>query len=494
QFAERQKATNRKVVLCHGTFDLLHIGHIRHLNAAKKHGDVLVVTLTADRHVKKGPGRPVFNESLRAENLAALECVDGVAVVDDVTALPAIEAIRPDVYGKGVEYAHSANDVTGNIDREAEAVRAYGGHIAFTDDITFSSSNLLNEHFSVFPPPVKAYLERLAQKYQANVVHEQLNSLKSLKVCVVGDAIIDEYVTTEILGQTGKGNIMAVKRMHAERFAGGSLAVANHLAGFANEVTLVAGLGTGEDFEPFIHSKLKPNVSAHFFHRTDVPTVVKTRFVDADVHKLFEVYAYEDHPMPSEIENEICSWLGSHLPEFDVVVVPDFGNGFISNGITQSLCAHSRFLAVNTQVNSGNRGFHSVNRYRRADFVSLNEPELRLALHNRHDSVDWVATRVADGLQARYLAVTRGTKGLMLLDRIQDNLIEVPALSFKVIDRIGAGDAFLSLAALCLGGGLESDLAAFVGSAAAAIDVQIVCNRASVESSDLYKYVTTLLK
>jgi rfaE bifunctional protein nucleotidyltransferase chain/domain len=492
--AEQLRENGQKVVLCHGTFDLLHIGHIRHLGAARKHGDALLVTLTADAFVKKGPGRPVFNEHLRAENLAALECVDGVAIVHDITALPAILAVRPAVYAKGIEYASSSNDVTGNIEREREAVAQSGGIIAFTDDITFSSSQLLNGHFPVFPPAVKTFLERFSQAHQAQELHERLSSLASLKVCVVGDAIIDEYVTTDPLGQTGKGNIMAVRRLSSERFAGGSLAVANHVAGFVQSVTLVAGLGTGEDFEPFIRQKLKPQVEPCFFHRDDAPTLVKTRFVDSDIHKLFEVYTYEDHPMPCAFEQKVCAWLQQNLATFDLVIVPDFGNGFLSDAIAQSLSRHANFLAVNTQVNSGNRGFHSVTRYPHADFVSLNEPELRLALHNRHDALPWVASQVARRIGARFLAVTQGSKGVLLLDSVLECQYAIPALSFKVVDRIGAGDAFLALSSLALAGGLEGEVAAFIGSVAAAIDVQIVCNRESVSRSDLLKYIVTLLK
>jgi len=187
-------------------------------------------------------------------------------------------------------------------------------------------------------------------------------------------------------------------------------------------------------------------------------------------------------------------WLGRHIADYDIVVVPDFGNGFISTGVIKVLCDRARYLAVNTQVNSGNRGFHVIHRYPRADFVSLNEPEVRLAAHNRHDPIEAVATTVSDRVHAKHFAVTRGTKGAIMLDRVKGMVHTVPALSTKVVDRIGAGDAFLSIAGLCLGGGLPAEVAAFVGSAAAALDVQIVCNREPVSATGLSKYVTTLLK
>src|SRR5882762_3471869 len=92
----------KKVVHCHGVFDLLHIGHIKHLEAARKLGDLLVVTLTPDRHVNKGPHRPAFPERLRAEALASLACVDYVAINQWPTAVETIELLKPSLFVKGI--------------------------------------------------------------------------------------------------------------------------------------------------------------------------------------------------------------------------------------------------------------------------------------------------------------------------------------------------------------------------------------------------------
>lgn len=492
--ARELKSEGKRVVLCHGTFDLMHAGHIRHMQRAKEEGDVLMVTVTGDAYVNKGPGRPVFNEQLRAEYIAALACVDYVAVNPAVTAVDALHKIQPDIYAKGSDYRSHDDDVTGNITREQEAVGEHGGRVFYTDEITFSSSSLLNEHFGVFPPETKEYLKAFHCRWSDKELHRMIASLSGLKVLVVGDAIVDQYHYTVPLGQTGKGNILAVRYESEEQFAGGAVAVANHLAGFVNQVTLVTGLGTVDSQEEFIRSKLLGNVEPVFFYMEGAPTVTKRRFVDADLAKLFEVYFYREDPVLGDTEKQVCDWLNRHAGGYDVVVVPDFGNGFITAATIDVLCDRSKYLAVNTQVNSGNRGFHVIHRYPRADFASLNEPEVRLASHNRHDPIESVARNVGDRVKARHFAVTRGTKGVIMLDRQQGMVHTVPALSTKVVDRIGAGDAFLSLAGICLGGGLPSEVAAFIGSAAAALDVQIVCNREPVSPVSLNKYAATLLK
>lgn len=488
------KRQGKRTVLCHGTFDLMHTGHIRYLQRARKEGDVLLVTVTADEFVNKGPGRPIFNEHLRAESLAALQCVDLVAINPAMTAVDALHAIQPSVYAKGSEYRVQADDVTGNITREQDAVEAHGGEMFFTDEITFSSSQLLNEHFDVFAPETKRFLDQFKERWTDRELHGLVDSLSDLRVLVVGDAIIDQYHYVSPLGQTGKGNVLAVQHDSEEQFAGGSIAVANHIARFAESVTLVAGLGDRDSHESFIREKLQPNVTPNFAYFNNAPTVTKRRFVDGDLAKLFEVYFFHDEPVLEGNGERILRWLVENVSDYDLVVVADFGNGFITPEMVQVLSTRSRFLAVNTQINSGNRGYHVINRYPSASFISLNEPELRLAAHNRHDPLERVSERVAGNLGSRYVAVTRGTRGVMMHEVMGQTFHRIPALSSRVIDRIGAGDAFLSLAALCLGKGLPAQVAAFVGSVAAAMDVQIVCNREPIDPVALKKYVSTLLK
>lgn len=487
-------AEGKRIVLCHGTFDLMHNGHIRYLQRAKQEGDVLLVTITSDAYVNKGPGRPVFNEQLRAENIAALACVDFVAINHAISAVQVLHDIQPNIYAKGSDYRSHGDDITGNIALEQAAVEAHGGHIFYTDEVTFSSSNLLNSHFEIFPPEVKKFLKNFRDRWPEKEIRKMISSLSDLKVLVVGDAIIDQYHYTTPLGQTGKGSFLSVQFQSEEQFAGGSIAVANHIAGFAQSVTLLTGLGSIDSHETFIREKLHNNVKPVFFTFADAPTVTKRRFVDSDLTKLFEIYLFKENAVSGDTEKLICQWLEANIESYDVVVVPDFGNGFITRAMIDIFSSKAKFLAVNTQINSGNRGYHVINRYPRADFVSLNEPELRLAAHNRSDSLEMVSEKIGGLINAKQLAVTRGAKGVMMYDRNNKVFHNIPALATKVIDRVGAGDAFLSIAGLCAAKGLDAQVAAFVGSVAAAMDVQIVCNREPINPVDLNKYVSTLLK
>ena len=141
-----QLSKSKTVVHCHGVFDLLHIGHIKYFQEAKSMGDVLIVTITPDRFVNKGPGRPAFNEKYRAEAIAALDVVDYVAINEWPTAIETIKLLKPNLYVKGPDYKNYKEDVTGNIKLEEDAVKSIGGKIAFTSTEVFSSSNLINNY------------------------------------------------------------------------------------------------------------------------------------------------------------------------------------------------------------------------------------------------------------------------------------------------------------------------------------------------------------
>ncbi|MBF0382255.1 MAG: adenylyltransferase/cytidyltransferase family protein [Magnetococcales bacterium] len=489
------RGEGKKIIHCHGTFDLLHPGHLHHLKLAKQLGDLLVVTLTADRFVSKGPGRPAFPEQLRAESMAALACVDYVCIVHDVTGIPAIEAVMPHLYVKGGEYKKVDDDITGNMEREQNAVEAGGGTIHYTDGITFSSSSLLNQHFSLFSPEVKEYLQQFKNDYGTGEVAEQVQNLQGLNVLVVGDGIIDEYSTVSPLGVTGKNiDVLASKFESMERFCGGAFAVANQIADYVSEVTLLTGLGKKESHEDFIRSKLKDNIHPAFFYFDDAPTLVKRRFIDEDLNKLFELYYYDSKPMTPGLDDEICQWIATHADGYDAVIVPDYGNGFISENIVDALCKHSSYLAVHTQINSGNRGYHTITRYPRADYVSMNIPEIRLAAHNHHSDLKELAVKVGKQLNASTLSVTKGVDGALMCDIQKESFLNIPALSTQMVDRIGAADSYFAMTSLCLSQQGNRDLALFLGGAIAALNIRIVCNRESVDPVKLQKFTTTLLK
>tara|TARA_Y100000588_G_scaffold372517_1_gene445183 strand:- start:232 stop:1755 length:1524 start_codon:yes stop_codon:yes gene_type:complete len=486
--------TDKKIVLCHGVFDLLHVGHIRHFEHAKKLGDILVVTLTADRYVNKGPHRPAFPEDLRAESLAALDCVDYVAINRWPLATEPIERLRPHVYVKGSDYKDKDDDRTGGITLEENAVRSIGGELAFTDDITFSASNLINRHLPVFSSEVSDYIAEFSSRHSIDEVTGYLENAKSVSVLVIGEAIIDEYRYCEAIGKSSKEPMLAMRHLSTEKFAGGILAVGNHVASFADSVGLVTFLGTEETQESFVREHLNNEISQTFLYRKDAPTIVKQRFVENYFFtKMLDIYQMSAGTLDADDNARLCATLEESVPRFDAVVVVDFGHGMMSHEAIDIICDKARFLAVNAQSNAGNLGYHTISRYPRADYICMAENEMRLEARDRHSELYGMTEKVARQLNARRASVTRGKHGSLCYSE-EEGFVEIPAFAGRVVDRMGAGDAYLSVTSLCLAQDAPIEVAGFIGNAVGAQAVATVGNREPVQRVPLIRHIEHILK
>jgi len=436
------KKRGKKIVQCHGVFDIVHLGHVRHFNLAKKEGDILVVSLTRDKFVRRGPGRPIFKENLRAETLASLEVTDFVSIVDSPTAIEFIKKVKPDVYVKGIEYKAKEKDVTGKIYDEDDAVKSVGGRLAFTDDITFSSSNLINNYLDAYPPRTVKYLKAIGKRFNVNSITNSLESLKKLKVLVIGDAIIDEYHYCTPMGKSSKSEIVVHHYNSEEIFAGGALATANNVASICNSVDLFTVLGKKQTYKDFIKEHLSPNVNPTFFYRNDTGTTVKRRFVSSGSNrKQFEICYMNDVDLDRKEEAKIIERLKKGIGKYDLVVVSDFGHGFLTKRIINTVCSKAKYVAINVQTNSANSGFNLVTKYPHADCVCIDELELRFATHDKFGDVRGLSKRLYNQMNCEQIIATRGPYGSVSYSKAH-GFHKTPAFSNNVIDTIGAGDAF----------------------------------------------------
>ena len=489
------KSRDQKIVHCHGVFDLLHIGHIRHFEEARKFGDILVVTITQDQFVNKGPSRPAFTETLRAEAIAALQMVDYVAINNWPTAVKTIELLTPDYYVKGLEYNQTSNDRTGGIGPEEEAVQSVGGQLVFTDDITFSSSSLINQHLSAFPKDVSEWISGFASRHSSSEVLKYLDSARGIKVLVVGETIIDEYVYCDSLGKAGKEPVLVAREISSDRFAGGIVAVSNHISAVADSVSMLTFLGRTNSYEGIIRDNLNPRVHPEFLYKEgDSPTIVKRRFVENHpFQKLFEVYVMDDGENKASESQEVFDKLESLIPNYDVVVVTDYGHGMLGPREVELLCAESKFLAINTQVNAGNLGFNTVSKYRTADFICVSEKEIRLEARSRRKDLKDIVLDVSNQMGCDQIIITQGPQGCLCYTS-QEGFTRVPALALEVVDRIGAGDAVFSVAALCAAQKAPAEITGFIGNVAGAEAVATVGNRDTLERIPFQRHIETILK
>lgn len=483
----------KRVVHCHGVFDLLHIGHIRYFRQAAAMGDVLVVTVSPDQYVDKGPHRPAFNQALRAEAVASQDAVSHAAVNLWPTAEETLRALRPDVYVKGSDFKSVESDPTGKLQREAEVCKELGIELRLTQDIVFSSTNLINRFLSSFGDDVQEFLDVFRSRYSIADIEWVLEQMSKLSVTVVGDAILDDYQFCSPLGASSKEPVLVFTHEGGDLFAGGSLAVANHLANFVSQVHLFTVLGEKDSHEEFIRASLRENVIPHFAYQANAPTIRKRRYIEGySMAKLLEIYHMDSSGLEEARDAAFRQAVAAQAASTDLTVAADFGHGAISPACRSELSA-GPFLAVNTQANAGNRGFHTISCYKRCDFISLAEPELRLDARDNTSGVSILAERVQKRTGASLLAVTRGKKGSYVLTADGVDVL-VPAFVDRIVDRIGSGDAFFSIAALAAKLGVQPDVLAFLGNVAGCIAVGIVGNKKSIDRPTLMKHVTSLLK
>jgi len=494
QILDEHRRHNRRIVHCHGVFDLIHPGIINHLELARRQGDVLVVTVIRDKDVRRGPGRPVFPDNLRAENVAALQQVDYVAAVDDEVPFECVKRIRPDVFAKGQAYKERDRHVHDKIFEEEKDLYFGKSRIHETGGFSFSSSGIINDFLDIYPEETKIFLKRFRERHGFADVASGLNSLADLKVLLIGDGIIDEYHYCSAMGKSAKSHLVVSRYLTHEVFCGGAFAIANHMAGICDRVQLVSLLGRGDSREDAIRKGLKPNVWPKFFFREDGPTIVKKRYVDQYLNqKIFEVNYLNESYIGDACEGEVIAYLRAVIGEYDLVLVSDFGHGFITDRIIRTIEEGAKQYAVNTQTNAANAGYNMITKYRRPFFVCLDEPEIRLAAQERYSDIEEIARRIKEAIHADNLIVTLGKKGSIGMNA-EGAVNRTPIFSSKVVDTIGAGDAFFAFTAPCFSKGLPLDMVSFIGNAVGALAVQIIGNKKSVEKFELLEFMNTILK
>lgn len=491
---KRLKAQGKAVVQSHGVFDLIHPGVIRHLEDAKQQGDVLVVTVIRDKDVKHGQGRPVFSEELRVRSVAALGMVDYACVVDDDVPFECVRRIAPTTFALGQESKERSRILTEKLYLKGRESYLGKTRVCHTRGFNIGCSPVEDQILSLYPRESLAFLKDFKESYPLKRVEEALDGLRDLKVLIVGDGIIDEYCYCTPLGKAAKSPLIVNKFLTHELFLGGSFAVANHVASICDNVDLVTLLGKQQSRDEFIEQNLRPNVRPHFFYRDDGPTILKKRYVaetSQATQKLFEINYLNDQYISGPFETELIDYLRDILPRYDLVMLSDFGHGLITNRMIREVEGAARILAVNTQTNAANTGFNLITKYGRPHFICLDEEEARLALHDRHSPVETVIEGLIERMGAEKVVVTLGSKGSMGINgrRLAQR---TPIFSAKVVDTVGAGDAYFSYAAPCFARNYPLELITFIGNAVSALAVQIVCNRKSVEKSELLDFVQML--
>lgn len=449
-----------KTVLCHGVFDVLHAGHLKYFQAAKKFGDKLIVSVTTDEYVNKGPGRPYFTTKLRCEMVKALGVVDEVVISNSPTAVKIIHEIKPDFYVKGPDYKDLNQDVTGEIFNEKQAVETHGGKLVFTEEDTFSSSTLINKFFSHNSDVQKSAINTVNDCGGIEAIRRALEEVSKLKVLVVGEPILDVYRFCTPEGISSKSPTISARFQYQETYQGGALAIYKHLDGFCYTVC----------------PELDPAIP---------PT--KIRYISTDkAQRIFEVTRIDESLWKLDEVARDLRKANNH----DVVVAADFGHGLFEGPVLEAMKELKGFVGLNVQTNSSNFGFNVYTKHSRWDYLCLDTREARLAEHDRFANPLDVANRIWCK-EVKPISVTLGPNGSVLF---KDREYSSPAFADAIVDATGAGDAYFAITTVLLASGCRSELVPFIGNVFAGLKTKIIGNKAAVTKAQLVKACEGILK
>ena len=492
------KKKKKTIIHCHGVFDVLHIGHIKHFNSAKKKGDILIVTVTPDSYVNKGPNRPIFPLDVRMKCIAALKNVDYVAANTSADAISAIKLLKPNIYCKGKDYSNHKLDITGRISKEHDAVKQVGGKIFYTQDELFSSSKIINKSGFSLSEEQKKYLHKLRFNKNLNnnkSISKIFKSFEKIKVLIIGETIIDEYNYCEALGKSGKEPVLVLRDLYSEKYLGGVAAIANNLSSFCKKINILSCLGEKREQENFINKNLKKNVNTKFIAKKNSCTIIKKRFIDhINKTKVLGVYSINDHPLDERQKAEFNKLILNNVKNHDLVIVSDYGHGLISEDSIKLIIKNSKFLAVNAQLNAANIGYHTISKYIGADLIIINENEMRHELRNKTDSVDLLIKVLSKKLKSKFITVTSGDLGAKIYNSLSKKITSCPAFANKVADKIGTGDSMLALLTISVFNNININFSLLLASLAAAENVRHMANSVTLTKSTILRSVESYLR
>jgi rfaE bifunctional protein kinase chain/domain len=461
----------KKVIMCHGVFDLVHPGHIRHLLYAKEKADILVASLTADAHITKAQYRPFVPQELRALNLAALEMVDFVVIDPNPTPITNIARLQPDYFAKGYEYGNGA--VNPKTQEELEVIQSYGGELLFTPgDIVYSSSHLIEND----PPNIaleKFLLLMEADGLDFDRLRRIVETCEGKRVHVVGDTIVDSLTYTTMIGGMNKTPTPSVRFDNRMDFVGGAGIVAKHLKSAGAEVTLSTVLGDDSLAEFALKDLEGAGVNIMPIIDRARPTTNKNAYVCGD-YRLLKVDTLDNRSITDKQADMIAGQIANVHAE--AVVFSDFRHGIFNRrtipGLT-SVIPQGAFRVADSQVASR---WGNILEFKGFDLLTPNEREARFALADQDTGVRPLAAKLHEEADCKTVILKLGDRGVLTCRRGRENdprsFFVVDSFADNVVDAVGAGDALLAYATLSLITD-ESEVAASVlGSMAAALECE----------------------
>jgi rfaE bifunctional protein kinase chain/domain len=462
---------DKKVIMCHGTFDIVHPGHIRHMVYASEKADILVASLTADKHIRKADVRPYVPQDLRAVNLAALEVVDYVIVDGNEKPLENLAAIQPDYFAKGYEYTDGHVDP--RTQEEIDVLESFGGEVLFTPgDIVYSSSYIIeNTRPNIGVEKVMSLLA--AEKMTINDVAKGLDAFRGCKVHVIGDTIVDSLTRTAMIGGGTKTPTMSVRYESREDFVGGAGIVAKHMRAAGAEVQFTTVLGADAMAEFALDDLKAAGVNCDPIVDSTRPTTNKNTIING-AYRLLKLDTLDNRAISGRILETIVNEIKTS--DADLVIFSDFRHGIFNRETAPILTAAIPEHAIRVADSQVASRWGNILEFQGFDLLTPNEREARFALADQDSIVRPLATELRNRAKCKTLILKLGSRGIMVHRDLPSEharaAVSIESFAENAIDPVGAGDALLAYSSLALATTGNDIISSILGCVAAGLECE----------------------
>jgi rfaE bifunctional protein kinase chain/domain len=462
--------SGKRVIFVSGVFNIVHPGHLRLLRFAKECGDFLVVGV-----LKNTPTPEILNSKLRLEGIESIGFVDFAFILNEPPEI-FVEELKPFAVVKGNEHKSYANP-------ELKVLESYGGKLLFgSGDIIFSASDLLSKEFNELNfSTIKKNLDfNVRHGFTMNTLKQTLSKFQDLKVCVIGDTIVDEYIACVPLGMSQEDPTIVISPVQSEMFIGGAAIVAAHACSMGADVSFFSVVGK-DTAKEFVSKKLNElGVNTHFVEDMSRPTTLKQRYRVGD-KTMSRVSHLRQHDLSSELVDQLYGMFEESVKDIDLLIFSDFNYGCLPQSLVDKIinfCNEKRIMMVADSQSSSQVG--DVSRFKGMYFLTPTEREARLATRDFSSGLVVLAEKLKKQAQAANIFITLGADGLFIETALASNNLwhtdKLPSFNTAPKDTAGAGDSFLVASSMASAVGADIWQSAYIGSLAAACQVGRVGN------------------
>ena len=452
-----------------GDFNILHPGHLRLLKFAKESSDFLTVGIFSNQLSNKPL---LLDENVRLESIKATSYVDEAFLLNE-DVLEYIKRRKPDILVKGKEFENRYNP-------EEEIMKTYGGKILFSSgEIGFSSLNLLQKDFEISFLNLSHdnnFIKR--HKIDKTKLIDFINRFSDLNILVIGDTIIDEYITCDAIGMSQEDPTIVVTPISNKKFIGGAAIVASHAKTLGANVSYVSVLGDDENFEFTQNYLTSLGIDTYLLKDSTRPTTLKQRF-RAQNKTLLRVNHLKQHNISKDLEEKILENFVDDLEDYDLIIFSDFSYGVLTKNIIENITLYAKKKSIVMVADSQSSSqIGDISKFKNMDIVTPTEREIRLSINDFESGLVVLSEKLHKKSKSKYIFTTLGSEGILIYNSTQNELLtdNIQALNTNAKDVSGAGDSLLTCSSMAKVVGANIWESAYLGSIAAAIQVSRVGN------------------